>query len=308
MVSSRDASRLRPVDAPVEACVNTKFPYLSRRNALRLMAGGIAACVMDGAWLEPGTLSITREDIKCRRLAPGLDGLRIGLLADFHFRPDQDDELVAQVVEATRREKLDLILLAGDFLDSDPAVLKPLLTYLEKLSANHGVFAVLGNHDGWNTGRAMMRREFEKAGISFLINRHSRLSIKGESLAVAGTDFVWRGQPDPARTLRGVAGHTPVIAMVHEPDYFDVMAAHRDVLLQVSGHTHGGQCRVPVVGYAPVTVKHGKKYNYGAFTRGDSNLFVTRGVGTTGPRIRFSCPPELAILTLRAAEGTQSAV
>ncbi len=246
--------------------------------------------------------------MRCRRLTPGLEGLRIGLLADFHFRPDQDDELVAKVVAETRREKLDVILLAGDFLDSDPAVLAPLLGHLERLSANHGVFAVLGNHDGWNTGRAMMRREFEKAGISFLINRHSLLSIKGESLAIAGTDFVWRGQPDPARTLRGIAADTPVIAMVHEPDYFDVMTAQRDILLQVSGHTHGGQCRVPVVGYAPVTVKYGKKYNYGAFSRGDSNLFVTRGVGTTGPRIRFACPPELAILTLRAPNHVDGAL
>jgi predicted MPP superfamily phosphohydrolase len=146
-----------------------------------------------------------------------------------------------------------------------------------------------------------MRRSFEKAGIPFLINRNSQLRIKGDTLAVAGTDFVWLGKPDPAATLKGVAPGTPVLALVHEPDYFDVISAQRDILLQVSGHTHGGQCRVPLIGYAPAKVDFGRKYIKGAFTRGDSNLFVTSGVGTVGLRVRFACPPELAVLTLRGA-------
>jgi uncharacterized protein len=295
-------SNISAVESPVDITAAPSRPILSRRNALRLLTGGMAGCVMNGTWFEPGSLSVTRQDVRCRNLSPGFEGLRIGLLADFHFRPDKDDELVAKVIAETRREKPDLILLAGDFVDSSPAVLAPLLWHLKQLRATHGVFAVMGNHDGWNAGHAMLRRDFEKAGISFLINRHSLLSIRGESLAVAGTDFVWRGHPDPAGTLRGIAKETPVIAMVHEPDYFDVMTTRRDILLQVSGHTHGGQCRVPVLDYAPVTVEYGRKYNYGEFSRGDSRLFVTRGVGTTGPRIRFACPPELAILTLRGAD------
>lgn len=266
---------------------------------MRLFGAAMTGCLVNGTWFEPGSLSVTQREIPCRDLAAGLEGLRIGLLADFHFRPDQDDELVAKVIAQTRAENLDLILLAGDFVDSSPFVLPPLLRHLEQMRATHGVFAVLGNHDGWGGGGPLMRRDFEKAGIPLLINQHSRLAINGETLAVAGTDFVWRGKPDPERTFGGIAPNTPVLAMVHEPDYFDVMAARRRILLQVSGHTHGGQCRVPLLGYAPVTVKYGRKYNYGHFTRGDSNLFVTRGVGTTGPRVRFSCPPELAILTLR---------
>lgn len=79
------------------------------------------------------------------------------------------------------------------------------------------------------------------------------------------------------------------------------MADQRDLLLQVSGHTHGGQCRLPLLGYAPVKVRYGRKYVYGGFSRGDSRLFVTRGIGTTGLRVRFACPPELAVLTLRGS-------
>jgi predicted MPP superfamily phosphohydrolase len=283
----------------METEATSKPRLITRRNALRLVTAGVAGSLVNAAWIEPETLSVTRQDLTCRQLPPGLDGLRVGLLSDFHFRPDQDAGLLEKVVAEVRHENPDLIALTGDFISSDPSVVSPMLRQLESLRAEHGIFAVMGNHDGWNASPATIRKQFENAGISFLINQNSLLSVRGESLAVAGTDFVWRGRPDPEKTLRGIAAGTPVLALVHEPDYFDTMRARRDILLQLSGHTHGGQCRVPFIGYAPKTVPHGRNYVYGGFSRGNSNLFVTRGVGTTGPRVRFACPPELVILTLR---------
>ena len=277
------------------------FGALSRRRALRLFAGGTAAAFADAFLIEPRLLWLNRHDIACRNLSPGLEGLRVGVLADFHFRPDKDDELVEKVVARVNAENLDLLALVGDYVTHSGEVLAPLLRILERVQTRHGVFAVMGNHDGWHSGREFMRRSFEKAGIPFLINRNSQLRINGDPLAVAGTDFVWLGKPDPAATLKGIAPATPVLALVHEPDYFDVMSARRDILLQVSGHTHGGQCRVPLVGYAPAKVDFGRKYIRGPYTRGDSNLFVTSGVGTVGLRVRFACPPELAVLTYRRA-------
>lgn len=272
---------------------------ISRRRALRLLTGGTAAAFADAFLIEPRVLWVNRHDIACRNLSSGLEGLRVGVLGDFHFRPDKDEALIEKVVARINAEDLDLLALAGDYVTNSGEVLAPLLKILERVQTRHGVFAVMGNHDGWHPGREFMRRSFEKAGIPFLINRNSQLRIKGDPLAVAGTDFVWLGKPDPAATLKGIAPATPVLALVHEPDYFDVMSAQRDILLQVSGHTHGGQCRVPLVGYAPAKVDFGRKYIKGSFTRGGSNLFVTSGVGTVGLRVRFACPPELAVLTLR---------
>jgi len=279
------------------------FETPKRRRVLRLLAGGAAAAFTNAFWIEPRLLSVHRQDIDCRNLPSGLEGLRVGVLGDFHFRPDQDEALVEKVVARVNAEDLDLLTLAGDYVTHSGKVLAPLLKILEGVRTRHGLFAVMGNHDGWHPGRDFVRRSFEKAGIPFLINRNSRLHIKGDTLAVAGTDFVWLGKPDPAATLKGIAPATPVLALVHEPDYFDVMSARRDILLQVSGHTHGGQCRVPLVGYAPAKVDFGRKYIKGSYSRGDSNLFVTSGVGTVGPRVRFACPPELAVLTLRAGAG-----
>lgn len=263
------------------------------------MAAGAAGCLVNGFLIEPGYLSINREDVHTKDLPGALDGLRVGVLGDFHFRPRQDEALMEKVVAAVADEQLDLIALVGDFVNHSVSVIPPLLGYLEKLNARHGVFAVMGNHDGWSGDRATIKRQFEKSGISFLINENSTIDLRGDKLAIAGTDYIWRGAPDPARTLRGIDRETPVLALVHEPDYFDVMAAEREILLQLSGHTHGGQCRVPLAGIAPVKVKYGEKYVQGLYANRDCRLFVTRGVGTTGIRVRFACPPELAVLTLR---------
>lgn len=271
---------------------------ISRRRVLQGLAGA-GVSFLDAFWFEPGYLSLTRQELAIRNLPPGLDGFRIGLLSDFHFRPGDDDELIAKAVDRVRREKLDMVALTGDYISGDMRVVPPLLSHLKDLTATHGVFAILGNHDGWRGQSGEIRRQFEKAGLSFLVNQNSQLKVKGETLAIAGTDFVWKGKPDPERTLKGISKGTPVLALVHEPDYFDAMTARRDIQLQLSGHTHGGQCRVPLIGYAPRKVNFGRKYNYGHHTRGDSNLFVTRGIGTVGVRVRFACPPELAVLTLR---------
>lgn len=276
--------------------------WLSRRNFLKCAAAGLAGATVagiDAAWIEPRWLSVTRHELVSARVPAAWNGLRIALLSDFHFRPGHDDELLEKVVRTTRAERPDLIALPGDFLDHDPRVVEPLLDHLGKLDAKHGVFASMGNHDGWGGNRATLKAQFERRGIDFLINQHSVLTVRGEKLAVGGTDFVWNGAPDPVRTFAGLHKEIPAIALVHEPDYFDTLIAHRDVLLQVSGHTHGGQCRVPLAGYAPTKVKYGKRYIHGAFQRQKSHLFVSRGIGTTGLPVRFACRPELVMMTLR---------
>lgn len=284
---------MKPTQSPVKST-----SLWNRRNAIKLMMAGGSGSIINAFCVEPSLCSLTRTEISCPRLPESLDGLRVGVLADFHFKPGTDDPLVEEATEILRLEKPDLIALPGDFIDSDPAVLDPLLEYLKRLDPEHGVFASMGNHDGWSGSANVVRRSFERAGIPLLINRNSVIRIREEKFAIAATDHVWLGKPDPARTLRGIPSGVPVLALVHEPDFFDEMSAFRN-LLQISGHTHGGQCRVPFLGYVPAKVSYGRKYIQGSFSRGASRLFVTRGIGTTGLRVRFACPPEAALLTLR---------
>ena len=137
--------------------------------------------------------------------------------------------------------------------------------------------------------------------MTFLSNAGTNLHIKGENIFVNGLDSIWGGRPNPTRAWRGHQKGTPVLALVHEPDPFDELHQSHPLDLQLSGHTHGGQCRVPILGYVPVKVKFGRKFIYGHFQKADSQLFVGRGIGTVGLRVRFACAPEIAILTLRSA-------
>lgn len=272
--------------------------FVTRRRSLALLCAGAAGSLANAFWIEPSWLSVTRTRIHCPRLPPSLNGLRVGVLSDLHFTPDRDEALLEQAVATLLQEKPDLITLPGDFIDHTPRVMAPMMRILSKLAAPHGVFASPGNHDGWNMDCRVMRRAFEKCGLSFLINQNTHITVRGETIAIAATDHVWRGKPDPQRTLRGISSGTPVVSLVHEPDFFDTMTAFHPIALQVSGHTHGGQCRVPGFGYAPARVPYGRNYLEGAYERGSSRLFVSRGLGTTGLRVRFGCPPEVAILTL----------
>jgi predicted MPP superfamily phosphohydrolase len=274
---------------------------MTRRKSLALLCAGAAGTFANAFCIEPSWLSVTRADIDCPLLPAALDGLRIGVLCDLHFKPGRDDSLLEAAVDKLLAEQPDIITLPGDFIDHSPRVVAPMLRILSKLSAPHGVFASPGNHDGWNMDCAILRRAFEKSGISFLINQNTREEVRGESIAIAATDHVWLGKPDPVRTLRGIHRDVPVISLVHEPDFFDTMTEFHPIALQVSGHTHGGQCKVPLFGYAPARVAYGRNYLEGAYARGSSRLFVSRGLGTTGLRVRFACPPEVAVLTLRSA-------
>ena len=132
------------------------------------------------------------------KLPPGLDGLKIALLADFHYRPDQDEELMDRVVARVCGEKPDLVALAGDFMSSDPGVLAPLLRKLGKLNAAHGVFAVMGNHDGWNPVIAM------SSG-----GRLKKPAFRFSATITAGSRSVVNRWRWPARISSGAASRTP---------------------------------------------------------------------------------------------------
>lgn len=273
---------------------------LTRRKALKIiLASTPIAALTNGFYVEPSRLSITRRDIFIPTLPAELDGFTIAHLTDFHYKPEDDHDLMEKVVKAVNSENTDLIALTGDYVDHDKSVLAPLLEHLEKLTSKHGMVATLGNHDGWSGPRSYYKGLFEKIGCTFLTNQNTKLNINGSPLHIAGSDYVWLGKPDPVATLKGIPIDAPVVALVHEPDYFDTIRSLRDIDLQLSGHTHGGQCRVPLIGYAPRRVSYGRNFLYDLYSKDASQIFVSRGVGTTGIRVRFACPPELAILTLK---------
>ena len=279
----------------MESDSKPKQRFLTRRKFIYSSA---AAALADAFLIEPNFSSITYRNVRVPYLPTALNGLKVVHLTDFHYKPDKDASLMDGVIEKVNALKPDLILLTGDYIDGDYPDVDPLIAQLKKLKAKHGIYASMGNHDGWENNGDHYRKKFEAIGIGFLINQNTKLSIQGEALHIAGTDFVWNGRPNPLETLKGIPPLAALITLVHEPDYFDTMLRHRDHHLQLSGHTHGGQCRVPLINYAPRKVSYGKKYIYDTYQKNDSSIWVSKGIGTTGIRVRFSCLPEIAVLTL----------
>jgi len=278
----------------------TRLKRISRRSIL----GAIGVAVPSTIWasaIEPNLLSVTREDLTLPRWPTALDGFRIAQLTDIHYRPGTDDTLIEKIKTALKKEPVDLIVLTGDFVIDKQNIMPELFRRLQNLQATHGIIASPGNHDRWHFSGAAIRKEVQAVGFDYLQNAGTMLSIKGEKVFLNGLDSIWGGHPAAGPAWAGHQGEVPVISLVHEPDPFDDLRANHRIDLQLSGHTHGGQCRVPFIGYAPVKVKYGRNYLYGHFEKDDSHLWVGRGIGTVGTRVRFACPPELAILTLRSS-------
>ena len=274
----------------------------NRRNFMITSGLAAASCVSYARYIEPTLLSVTRKTIELPRLPASLDGLVVAQLTDIHYRPGEQDGLIEKAVNVVNAEQPDLIALTGDYVTDSRDVFTPLMHSLSGLQARHGIYAVMGNHDGWQGSPAYYQKGFRGAGIELLKNQGTCLSIKGEKLFVMGTDSVWSGSVDAPACYRGHKDET-VLALVHEPDVFDVLSSEFPVDLQLSGHTHGGQCQVPLVGYAPVRVKYGRNYLYGHYRKEDSNIFVSRGMGTVDANVRFACAPEVALLTLKAPKS-----
>jgi predicted MPP superfamily phosphohydrolase len=260
--------------------------------------------------VEPQELAIERLEVRLPRLPLALDGLTIAQLSDIHFGPFLGEPHLRRIVDATNGLLADLVVLTGDFVSMPVGYDQrkrlrateeagPCARVLAGLHSRLGVFAVLGNHDhGYNPN--IVTRYFEASSIPVLQNRSTPIEAKGARLWLAGVDDVLENAADLRRTLQDVPKDEPTVVLVHEPDFADqIAAAPYPVDLQLSGHSHGGQVRLPLLG-APVLPDLARKYPWGLRRVGDLQLYTNRGVGTIVLPVRLNCPPEITLLTLRS--------
>jgi predicted MPP superfamily phosphohydrolase len=279
---------------------------LTRRVFLggALFAGGGAVAAPAG-WLygsrvEARWLEVTRLRVPIAGLPPGFAGLTIGQISDLHFGPVVDPLRVRAAVDAVLRARPDVAVVTGDFvsrLDGGEAEL--VVRELGRLRAPLGQLAILGNHDHW-TDHAVVANAVQRAGLTLLRNAHQPIARGGQRLWFAGVDDVWERKADLSRALDGVPADGRVVLLAHEPDFADEVAKERRVALQLSGHSHGGQIRLPLLG-APVLPLHGRKYPYGLRRIGDLMLYTNRGIGLIQPAVRVNCRPEVTVIELAPA-------
>jgi uncharacterized protein len=269
---------------------------VNRRAFLQtLIAGGVGVATGGSAYgylYARHALTVTRTTVPVSGLASGLEGLRVGFLSDVHRSRWVSGDEVERAVRALMAERPDLIVLGGDYVTwGDRQFVGPSAEVLGGLSAPHGVFGIIGNHDDDRD----MPGALASRGIQVLKDSRTQIVIKDAKLELVGIRFWTKRTTDIAAVLKGAEGTVALLA--HDPRRL-VEAQALNIPLVLSGHTHGGQVVLPLAG----AVAASKFPIVSGYRReGDTSIFVSRGVGTVYVPIRFNCPPEVAVLTLQRA-------
>ena len=267
---------------------------LTRRAALKGVfagaVGAVAGTAAYGVGYERHHLGVTEASLPVAGLPSALNGVRIALLTDIHHSALVGADDVRAAVDLTLSLKPDLIVLGGDYVTfSDRSkYVGPVAELLAPLSAPHGVFAILGNHDDDKDMPAALTQR----GFTVLKDHRTRLTLRGEKLELAGIRFWTRKIADLDRILRNATG--TVLLLAHDPRRL-AEAATLNVHAVLSGHTHGGQVIVPGVG---AIYKTRFPILHGLGQQANTSIFVSRGIGTVYVPVRINCPPEVALVTL----------
>jgi predicted MPP superfamily phosphohydrolase len=224
--------------------------------------------------------------------------MRIGFITDTHVGPFISIADLERALDLVRARSPHLILLGGDYISESPRYAPDTISALARLvsEAPLGGYAVIGNHD-LAVSRTRVSEAMTAAGVPLLRNQTTVIRFQGADLAIAGIDETLLGDPRPAETIAQAAG-TPILALWHEPEFAE-QAAGLGAFAQLSGHTHGGQIRLPGIGAVSLPV-HGKRHVVGQGRAASMPVYTSRGVGVYRPPLRFNCPPEVTIVTLVA--------
>jgi predicted MPP superfamily phosphohydrolase len=306
--------RRRPSAEASPPSAGLPTPVPSRRRFLaygvRTVAAGAGAALGYALLVEPRRFVVSRREIPIRGLPRELDGLRLVQLTDIHHGPWLSLGYVRAVVDAANELRPDLVCLTGDYVHHSAAYIEPVVAELARLRPRVATVAVLGNHDWWEDAERM-RRAFARTEVVLLDNDHRvltpgrRLETRAErGLAVCGVGDLWEDIPDYVAALGGLPEAMPRLLLSHNPDVAEepgLVRGGQRVDLMLSGHTHGGQIRLPGLGTPITSSRYGQKYARGLVEGPSCPVFVCPGVGVSGLPLRFGVPPEVAVLVLRAA-------
>jgi uncharacterized protein len=282
---------------------------VKHRSAGLLLAlgGAAAASLIYAVFVEPRWLRMTETRLHFRGLPGALEGLRIALLTDLHANEYTPRDLLRRVVQRTNAARPDAVAITGDIAENE-AALEHALDELARLEAPLGVFIVPGNHDYRDVGierwhDAVARRPVlvDLTNAARMIGMSRRADGSDEvRLCIAGVDDLGYGRPRidllPAAVHRDFT-----ILLAHQPDQAERVRRAEDCIdLVLSGHTHGGQVRVPGYGAVVNSADSPELYEAGVRRRPWTQVYTSRGIGTTRLPVRFFAPPEVALLTLTA--------
>ena len=287
--------------------------YITRRGFIRLCVLGALGFVGGKGFLNSRNLKLAEVRIRLKHLPSAFDGLKVGQITDIHAGPLVPRKLIKTGVDLILAKRPDLIVLTGDFVSGATKFLWT--TYggfkqhhydycmeeLGRLKAPLGIFAVLGNHDFWS-GRevaAKITSGLESIGVQVLKNEAIPLQKEGQHLYVVGVDDYWESSYNLIRALHGIPADGCRILLSHNPDVNEnIESLGERIDFIISGHTHGGQVVLPLVGAPYLPSPFGQKYRSGLVRDGERQTYVSRGLGLFFVPARINSPPDVTVLTL----------
>jgi uncharacterized protein len=261
---------------------------------LRTLAAGVMEAARS-ALAEPYLLTVEHHQIHLPRLPRRFDHLRIVQLSDIHHSPFTGREQIERAVKVANQLEPDIIALTGDYVSHEREYAAPCAEMLGQLRARYGVYAVLGNHDHW-TDAALITDLFRAEGINVLINEGFRFKERHASFWLAGVDDTMVGLEDLPKALMGSRPDEMKLLLAHNPIILR-RAANAEIDLVLSGHTHGGQ--VTLRSERSRSGQPRRRLLRGLGRQKNTQIYVTRGLGTVVLPIRYGCPPEVSLLELR---------
>jgi uncharacterized protein len=267
--------------------------YVSSEQPLRDLAGNISK-VAKTALDEANSLTVEEVPINLERLPTKLDGFRIVHLSDIHHSKFTGLDHILNAINISNELEPDMVLLTGDYVSHDTEYIAPVAEVLGQLKSRYGTFACLGNHDHW-TDADLVTHLLRGEGINVLINEGFRFEAHDSSFWLAGVDDFMAGKTDVNASLRGSYPDEMKILLAHNPVIFR-QSVKSNIDLTLSGHTHGGQIKVRDT---ERRILPRRRLSSGLHRRQDSQIYITRGIGTVVVPARYQCPPEISVLELR---------
>jgi uncharacterized protein len=245
--------------------------------------------------IEPNWLEITNNTVELPQLDRAFNNYRIVQITDLHSGDGIDRHQLEKVVEIVNAQKPDLVVITGDHISRKPRQHLELLDTLTKLQPRDLTISILGNHDVYNDPTPV-RAAIKQAGITLLENDIYTIKRGSATLHIAGVGDVFFEQDKLDRVLAQLPATGAAIMLAHEPDFADKTAATKRFGLQLSGHSHGGQIRIPFYGgYLPELARN---YPLGRYQVQDMVQYTSRGIGMIKLYARFNCRPEISVFNL----------
>lgn len=278
---------------------------MNRRQFLQRSTAVLGAAALGTAgyahWLEPEALRVERVAVHAPGLPVHQDGYTIGVLADLHLGRFVQVERVHAAAEKLARARPDLVVVAGDFIgDMDFPGNRPPYANIARM-IDQALAPVKGAYGVWGNWDLFIRRlpmgEPGQSVVRILVNEGA---LVAPGVWLGGIDDAYYGKPDVERALDGAPAEAVRILLAHEPDLADRVLPRHRVALQISGHSHAGQVRLPLAGPVQAMLPPlGRKYVAGLNQAPACPVYTTRGIGVVHLPFRFLCPPEITLITLR---------